>query len=105
MARLDDDWYLRFGLLLILGLAGAFTLSAAWIRGVGTRGWLKIAGGSGGLVLAMLAALLFAFGLLPYDRQNAIYAYYVATLNVFSDPMFQRRAGFIAFSILYKVPQ
>ena len=104
-ARLDDDWYLRLGLLLILGLAGAFTLSTAWMRRLGARAWLRIAGGSGGLVLGVLTALLFAFRLLSYDRQNAIYAYYVAMLNAFRDPTFLRRAGFIAYSLMYKVPQ
>lgn len=104
IVRLDDDWYLRLGLVAILGLAGAFTLSTAWIGRV-ARACIKIAGGLGGLVLGLLAAVLFSFRLLAYDRQDAIYAYYITTLNALSDPTFQRCAGFIAFSLLYKVPQ
>jgi hypothetical protein len=38
-ARLDDDWYLRMALVVILGLAGAFTLlQPGWVASAREHG-------------------------------------------------------------------
>jgi hypothetical protein len=104
-AKLDDDWHLRLGLIVLLALAGVFTLSAMWIRRVRLRVCLKLALGLGGLVSVVLVVLLITFQFLTYDWQNAIYGFFSGWRNLFSDPTLQRKARFIAFSLLYKVPE
>jgi RNA polymerase sigma factor (sigma-70 family) len=104
-AKLEDDWFLRVGLVAILALAGVITGCTGWRPGPTARRRLKLAAGFGMLALGLLAYVFCSFQFLPYDRQSAIYGYCFEKLSSFRDPDFLRKVGFVAFSVLYIVPQ
>jgi RNA polymerase sigma factor (sigma-70 family) len=102
--KLDDGWYTRVGLVVLLAVAGALTLWTARKRRAGTRGWLlKLGVRLGGVVLVLLVALLFGFQFLSYDGQNAIYGSFFERLSALRNSNLQGTALFIAYVILNKV--
>jgi hypothetical protein len=104
-AKLDDDWYLRAGMLANLLAIVSLMCCTVWARSALTWPRLKLAAGPGALALVLLVCSFCSFQFLPYDRQNAVYDFFVGKISALRDPTFLRRAGFVAYLVLYKVPQ
>jgi RNA polymerase sigma factor (sigma-70 family) len=104
-AKLDDDCYLRVGLVASLLLAGVLIWCTTKARSAMTRPRLKLAAVLGVMVVALLVCVLCTVQFLPDGRQTAIYGFFFEKLSALRDPFFVRRASFVAFTLLHKIPE